>query len=86
MAEKIGNEPVSFIRHIEVTLNTPNLLTVLCLEEEHVKHIQAIQLLSGLLDAVAKRVVTINDPELLDIMFKMKLLKVVNEGEHFEDI
>ncbi|MCP4374010.1 MAG: hypothetical protein GY797_38785 [Deltaproteobacteria bacterium] len=86
MAQRIGGAPVEFVRHVEVNLNVPDLLTTLCVEEEHVKHAQAIQILGGILDAVARRAVELNDPQLTDLMFKMRLLQVVNEGENYADI
>lgn len=87
MAQKIGNGPPSFVRNIEFKLDVPTLLSVIATGEEHTKHVQAIQVFSALLDAVAKKAIDIKDPELLDLMFKMKLLKVVNnEGEKYNDI
>ena len=89
MAEKIGNGPPQFIRDVEMHLNVPVLLTNLCVSEEHIQHIQAIQLLAGMLDDISHRVIETKDPVLLELLFKMKLLKVIepeDQGEFYEDV
>lgn len=87
MGQKIGNP--TFIVNAELRLNVPQLLAELSLSEEHTKHIQAIQILGGMLDAVANRAMQLNDPILIDCMNKMKLIQTVIPGEGdtgFEDI
>ena len=89
MAQKVGNT-ISFVRNVELHLDVPKLLTTLCVSEEHIKHIQAIQLFASTLEKMSRIAIALNDPELLDVMFKMKLLKVLpendDEGKHFEGI
>ncbi len=87
MAERIGKGPPAIVRNIEFSVDVPTLLNLMATGEEHVKHVQAIQIFSALLDAVAKKAIDINNPELTELMFKMKLLKVMNnEGDNFSDI
>jgi len=87
MAERIGNQAPGFVLNIDMNLDVPRLLAVLATSEEHVKHVQAIEMLSTLLDAVARKAIEINNPELIDLMFKMKLITPVNnEGDNFNDI
>jgi len=79
MGQRIGNEPVAFVRKCEFSLDTPTLLGELSTSEEHIKHIKAIQVLSNLLNRVAMEAIRINDDDLLELMFRLKLLEVVEE-------
>ena len=87
MAERIGKSTPSWVMNIDINVDVPTLLGVIATGEEHTKHVQAIQVFSAILDEVVKRAIEINDPKLLNLMFKMKLLRVTNnEGENYNDI
>lgn len=84
MGQKIGNP--TFVR--EIILNVPQLLTEISMSEEHTKHIQAVQILSSMLDAIANRSIQLNDPILIDLLYKMKMIQIniPKKDTDFEDI
>lgn len=87
MGERIGTDS-TFMVDVEFRLDVPQLLTTLCTEETHLKHLKALQIFSAMLDATANRVIEIHDPVLMDLFEKMKVITKthIDEGEHYNDI
>lgn len=87
MAQKIGNEPPHMVFQVELNLDVPKLLAILATSETHIKRVRAIQMLSVQLENISKKAIEINNPELTELLIKMKLLKVITDkGEDYSDI
>lgn len=90
MAQRIGNgTPTVIVDNMEYVVDGPALLTLLATSEKHQKKLSALHIFTQLLQAASQRAVQIQDPVLLDILARMKLVSVPikqNKEVNFHDI
>ena len=68
----------------ETKLDFTTLITELMTSEEHIQHLKALHLLSGLLELIAQRGVELNDPILLKLLERLSLI-TITEKEKLTD-
>jgi len=85
MAQHLGQGHLMVYDNTQYHLNVPQLLTELQLSEKHSKLLKPLNVLTGLLEAVAIRSVQVGDPILLELFERMKMV-TKREETNFEDI
>jgi len=80
MAQHIGKGHLMVYENLKYHINVPKLLTELQLSDKHSRYLKSINILAGLLDAIAIRGMQIGDPILLELLEQMKMIMPIEEG------
>lgn len=85
MAHRIGTEVSIVVQNPQWNVNGPDLLTELIMAERNIKNIQKIQVLSGILNAIAIRSTQVQDPITLKLLEQIGFLVKETPAQFNED-